>query len=651
MTTALVMLAFGGTAANAAWQEASSPTGIWGVPGPITAVFGPTDTTFTGQSVWIAEAAHPVSLRNFNVSGSTELGSIAPSNSSAEGDLDFISGVAYDSITGAIYVSDQGNQRLLEYEQGEGGYFSSRQLPGLTVTESGCPGGCPEGSAAVGEFDEPAGLAIDSGNLFVADTDNARIQLFDLADLSYVESIQDEGWASSVREPTDIAINPLDGHRFVAVNSADRVEEHDASNALIETYGSGDADGGIARHIALDHINNVLYIVKSNSIDAYDITNGELIQAEITGSTGSAITGIEVDPGNRTLWYSVSGGSQAIRRWTFDAAPACDVASATTDEGVATSVELNCDDAESESSVEYEIVSQPASGTITAFDQFNGIADYQPNLGFSGSDSFTYRARSQTGASQAQTATITVTADPVIPPKPPTGGGSSVAANASANAAAAKPVIRSTANLELSSGDIYVKLPGSDAWVKLEKNALVPVGTIIDAANGYCVLTFANADESLYQGTFWGGVFQILQDDGPEPYAILKLRDDEFPGAPSQAGQTASTSSIRSLVAAAFKPKSKAAAKKGKKKNKLWGKGKGKFRTSGDGSSASVRGTRWGVTNYTNGTVTQVTEGVVVVRDFYLKKNVTLRRGQSYFANKNGKRGRTTARANPRFTG
>ena len=80
------------------------------------------------------------------------------------------------------------------------------------------------------------------------------------------------------------------------------------------------------------------------------------------------------------------------------------------------------------------------------------------------------------------------------------------------------------------------------------------------------------------------------------------------------------------------------AAAAGKKKGPksvlglLWGNGKGKFRTSGKYSSATVRGTIWLTQDRCDGTLTKVTRGMVQVRDFRLKKTVTVKAGKSYLA-------------------
>ena len=58
----------------------------------------------------------------------------------------------------------------------------------------------------------------------------------------------------------------------------------------------------------------------------------------------------------------------------------------------------------------------------------------------------------------------------------------------------------------------------------------------------------------------------------------------------------------------------------------------GRFRTSGRYSAATVRGTIWDTVDRCDGTLTKVNRGVVVVRDFRKRRNITLRAGKSYLA-------------------
>jgi hypothetical protein len=79
--------------------------------------------------------------------------------------------------------------------------------------------------------------------------------------------------------------------------------------------------------------------------------------------------------------------------------------------------------------------------------------------------------------------------------------------------------------------------------------------------------------------------------------------------------------------------KARTAAKKPKTR-KLWGSGKGRFRTKGQYSAATVRGTKWLVQDTCTSTTTRVTQGVVSVEDFVTHKKKTVRKGKRYIARK-----------------
>ena len=65
---------------------------------------------------------------------------------------------------------------------------------------------------------------------------------------------------------------------------------------------------------------------------------------------------------------------------------------------------------------------------------------------------------------------------------------------------------------------------------------------------------------------------------------------------------------------------------------KLWGSGKGKFRTTGKYSSATVRGTIWLTVDRCDGTLTTVKRGTVSVHDRKRRRTVTVKAGHSYLA-------------------
>jgi hypothetical protein len=105
---------------------------------------------------------------------------------------------------------------------------------------------------------------------------------------------------------------------------------------------------------------------------------------------------------------------------------------------------------------------------------------------------------------------------------------------------------------------------------------------------------------------FYQGVFRLGQNRGRKPLSTLTL--------------TGALTCGKSANIAA------------KKKRRLWGDGKGKFRTKGKHSAATVVGTKWLVEDRCNGTLTKVVKGRVRVRDFGARRTVTVRAGKQYFA-------------------
>ena len=65
---------------------------------------------------------------------------------------------------------------------------------------------------------------------------------------------------------------------------------------------------------------------------------------------------------------------------------------------------------------------------------------------------------------------------------------------------------------------------------------------------------------------------------------------------------------------------------------RLRGRARGRFRTVGRNSAATIRGTDWTITDRCDGTLTTVRRGTVKVRDFGLHKTVVLHAGEKYLA-------------------
>jgi CSLREA domain-containing protein len=164
------------------------------------------------------------------------------------------------------------------------------------------------------------------------------------------------------------------------------------------------------------------------------------------------------------------------------------------------------------------------------------------------------------------------------------------------------PVAGETVNVSESRGRVRIKLPGSDEFFELEDAQQVPVGSTFDTSKGRVNLIAAGQQRSW----FYRGVFRLGQGKGRKPLSTLTL--------------TGSLACGKSANIAA------------KRKRRLWGDGKGRFRTKGKHSAATVVGTKWLVEDRCNGTLTKVVKGKVRVRDFRARRTVTVRAGKQYFA-------------------
>jgi hypothetical protein len=156
----------------------------------------------------------------------------------------------------------------------------------------------------------------------------------------------------------------------------------------------------------------------------------------------------------------------------------------------------------------------------------------------------------------------------------------------------------------------------------------IPMGSTIDTTKGRIALTSAadTAGAKTQTADFYQGIFQVKQSvpnkkpKKPAPLVTDLVLKDQI-----ARSQCAPLKGARSAIAD---------KKKGPKSvlGKPWGNGKGKFRTNGKYSSATVRGTIWLVQDRCDGTLTTVKRGVVAVRDFKRKKTVSVKAGHSYLA-------------------
>ena len=166
------------------------------------------------------------------------------------------------------------------------------------------------------------------------------------------------------------------------------------------------------------------------------------------------------------------------------------------------------------------------------------------------------------------------------------------------------------------SGTVLVRVKGSKTFEPLDVTKGIPVGSEVDATKGHVTLTSIPAPgKPADTAEFWDGFFLVTQKGG---ITDLKL-SEPLTGCPKAS---------KSAVIAKKKPKTR----------QLWGSGKGAFRTTGQYSAATVRGTTWNVKDTCTTTVTKVKQGVVSVTDFSLKKTFLVKAGKSHTAKAKKKR-------------
>jgi hypothetical protein len=212
---------------------------------------------------------------------------------------------------------------------------------------------------------------------------------------------------------------------------------------------------------------------------------------------------------------------------------------------------------------------------------------------------------------------VTVTWTPPPPPVP----GKSVVAS----------VVSGTVFVKYPPGYVPRAVTPAKGFVPFKGAANLPVGTQFDTKHGRLKLTSAaDTDGKKTQASdFYAGIFQVKQAVPKKtPKKPVALTTDIV-----LKGQIARSecAPLKGAQAAAVSAKKK---KRGAKSvlGKLWGNGKGKFRTTGKYSSATVRGTIWLTQDRCDGTLTSVRRGSVRVFDRKRKKTVTVKAPHSYLA-------------------
>ena len=163
------------------------------------------------------------------------------------------------------------------------------------------------------------------------------------------------------------------------------------------------------------------------------------------------------------------------------------------------------------------------------------------------------------------------------------------------------PVAQRRALIARVSGRVLYKPLGTKRYRRLTRPRDLAFGAAVDARKGRVGVTVErSADGPRSSAVFFSGKF-VLEDQAGSPLVTtLRLIGGSF------------VDSCAPRAGASRVP----AKDPQRKVRRLWGDGKGRFRTRGRYSAATVRGTKWLVEDRCAGTVTRVARGEVEVEDF-----------------------------------
>ena len=187
----------------------------------------------------------------------------------------------------------------------------------------------------------------------------------------------------------------------------------------------------------------------------------------------------------------------------------------------------------------------------------------------------------------------------------------------SAPAPVPQPVLHKQGVAQPLKGKIRYRLPGTKQFLPLVDLTAIPNGTEIDARNGRVLLTVLHdASGALDGARFYAGRFIFKQGGGTTPITTLRLTGGTYKGCPRPGAKPAART--LAMVASAARDGSSTV-------RRLWGNGRGRFRTRGRYGAATVRGTKWLTRDQCNGTLVKVVRGKVDVTDLVRPKRKPVR--------------------------
>jgi len=217
-----------------------------------------------------------------------------------DGEFDSPKGLALDPSTNLLYIADTNNNRIQiidvdgDCDIGDDEYLANKVC---FVKEFGGRGN------GEGKFDQPSGLALDTGSdmLYIADMENDLIQIIDvngnclgnikLADkICFEDEFGDRGSNDGeFRSPSGLALDTesdflyvadTDNHRIQIIDVGCRNDELADNVCFVDEFGDGDGDFEGPLALVLDTSNDLVFVA--------DTDNNRIQVLEISESSSSS---------------------------------------------------------------------------------------------------------------------------------------------------------------------------------------------------------------------------------------------------------------------------------------------------------------------------------------------------------------------------
>jgi DNA-binding beta-propeller fold protein YncE len=205
------------------------------------------------------------------------------SSGSGNGQFQFPQAMAINRSTGRIYVSDTNNDRVQIFDSA-GNYLGKWGSSG----------------SGNGQFSGPSGIAINqaTGDVYVADYGNNRIQRFD-ANGVYLSKWGTMGSGNGqFQSPNGLAIDPATGNVYVGEFSGDRVQYFTSAGAFLGKWGSS-AIFSSPVALAIDPATSDVFVANYNGAEVQRFSaSGVLVKSLTTKAGGQPFSqpaGVGVD--------------------------------------------------------------------------------------------------------------------------------------------------------------------------------------------------------------------------------------------------------------------------------------------------------------------------------------------------------------------